>query len=36
MLESSNPPVNLKLEIDPEEVSNNDRINNSNVKCCTS
>lgn len=35
MIESSTPPVNLKLEIDPEEISNNDRINNSKVQCCT-
>lgn len=35
MLESSKPPVNLKLEIDPEEISNNDRINKSKVQCCT-
>jgi len=35
IVESSKPTVNLKLEIDPEEVSNNDRINNSKVQCCT-
>lgn len=35
MLESAKPPINLKLEIDPEEISNNDRINNSKMQCCT-
>lgn len=35
MLESAKPPVNLKLEIDLEEDSNNDRINNSKTSCCT-
>ncbi|XP_015371788.1 PREDICTED: ras-related protein Rab-11B-like [Diuraphis noxia] len=35
IVESSKPPVHLKLEIDPEEVSNNDKINNSKIQCCT-
>lgn len=35
MIESSNPPVNIKLEVDPEEDSNNDRINKSGMGCCT-
>ncbi|XP_060872316.1 uncharacterized protein LOC132946358 isoform X1 [Metopolophium dirhodum] len=35
IVESSKPPVHLKLEIDPEEVPNNERINNSKIQCCT-
>lgn len=35
MLESTKPPVNLKLETDPEEVSNNKNENNSRTQCCT-
>lgn len=34
MVESSKPPTNIKLEIDP-EVPNNVRTNDSNIKCCT-
>jgi len=35
MLESSTPPVNLKLEVDSDDVSNTNRINNSKIQCCT-
>lgn len=35
MVESSKPPANIKLEIDPEEVSNNVRTHNSKTRCCT-
>lgn len=35
MVESSKPPVNLKLEIDPEEVPYNNKLSNSKIQCCT-
>lgn len=35
MVESSKPPGNIKVEIDPEEVFSNVKANNSKTRCCT-
>lgn len=35
ILENSKTPVNLKLEIDPEELSYNNKKNSSKIQCCT-